>query len=240
MGLTDGQEPNDERFSFLDIDRDFLADVLAIEEYVCRQDARIGVGLRVGRVFLIDLGIEQIREGVAAVRLAIDQAANFFDGLVEISGRLAFAGATRDRFAIFEDPLLQAWRPAARRLPVGNLINRAIGIVIVLAALGPIGRFMVVLEGDGARAVADFHTAFNLMLALVFFPLLRPYAALLRRILPTQVNQGDPARPVYLDPAARETPVVAIGAAAREALRLADVLDTMLIGVPTNYAIRVY
>ena len=90
---------------------------------------------------------------------------------------------------------------------------------------------MVVLEGDSARAVADFHTAFNLMLALVFFPLLRPYAALLRRILPTQVNQGDPARPVYLDPAARETPVVAIGAAAREALRLADVLDTMLIGL---------
>ncbi len=121
--------------------------------------------------------------------------------------------------------------PAARRLPVGNLINRAIGIVIVLAALGPIGRFIVVLEGDSARAVADFHTAFNLMLALVFFPLLRPYAALLRRILPTQVNQGDPARPVYLDPAARETPVVAIGAAAREALRLADVLDTMLIGL---------
>jgi phosphate:Na+ symporter len=36
--------------------------------------------------------------------------------------------------------------PAARRLPVGNLINRAIGIVIVLAALGPISRFMVVLE----------------------------------------------------------------------------------------------
>ena len=121
--------------------------------------------------------------------------------------------------------------PAASRLPVGNLINRAIGIVIVLAALGPISRFMVVLEGDGARAVADFHTAFNLMLALVFFPLLGPYAALLRRILPTQVNQGDPARPVYLDPAARETPVVAIGAAAREALRLADVLDTMLIGL---------
>jgi phosphate:Na+ symporter len=121
--------------------------------------------------------------------------------------------------------------PAAKRLPLGNLINRAIGIVIALAALGPIGRFMVVLEGDSARAVADFHTAFNLVLALVFFPLLEPYAALLRRMLPTQVNQGDPARPVYLDPAARETPVVAIGDAAREALRLADVLDTMLLGL---------
>ena len=37
--------------------------------------------------------------------------------------------------------------------------------------------------------------------------------------------------PLYLDPAARETPVVALGGAAREALRLADVLETMLIGL---------
>src|SRR5215472_16440646 len=126
--------------------------------------------------------------------------------------------------------------PAAKRLPVGNLINRVIGIAFVLAALGPIGRFMVVLEADSARAVADFHTAFNLMVAIVFFPLLRPYAALLRRILPTAVNQGDPANPVYLDPAARETPVVAIGDAAREALRLANVLDTMLIGLRAAFS----
>jgi phosphate:Na+ symporter len=121
--------------------------------------------------------------------------------------------------------------PAARRLPMGNLLNRAIGIVIVLAALSPISRMMVVLEPDNARAVADFHTAFNVLLALVFFPLLGPFAALLRRILPSQVDQTDPARPVYLDPSARETPIVAIGSAAREALRLADVLETMLSGL---------
>jgi phosphate:Na+ symporter len=36
---------------------------------------------------------------------------------------------------------------------------------------------------------------------------------------------------MYLDPAARDTPVVALGAAAREALRLADVLDAMMSGL---------
>ena len=34
---------------------------------------------------------------------------------------------------------------------------------------------MVTIEPNNARAVADFHTAFNLLLALVFFPLLTPY-----------------------------------------------------------------
>jgi phosphate:Na+ symporter len=121
--------------------------------------------------------------------------------------------------------------PAAKRLPIGNLINRVIGVGIGLALIGPVGRLMVVLEPNNARAVADFHTAFNVVVALVFFPLLRPYVALLRRLLPTRVNQADPARPIYLDPAARETPLIAIGGAVREALRLVDVLDAMIVGL---------
>jgi phosphate:Na+ symporter len=121
--------------------------------------------------------------------------------------------------------------PAARRLPIGNLINRAIGVALALALLGPLSRLMVMIEPDNARAVADFHTAFNVLLAASFFPLLGPYALVLRRLLPARVNQSDPRRPMYLDPIARETPIVAIGGAVREALRLADVLETMLIGL---------
>lgn len=118
--------------------------------------------------------------------------------------------------------------PAAKRLPLGNLLNRAIGCVIALAALPWLGRLAVTLEPDNARAVADFHTAFNLVLAFVFLPFLSPYAALLRRLLPHRITTADPGRPLYLDDAARETPIVALGAAAREALRLADVLEAML------------
>ena len=121
--------------------------------------------------------------------------------------------------------------PAARRVPLGNLLGRAVGIAAALALLAPIGRFMVVFEPDAPRAVADFHTLFNLVLAAVFLPLLGPYAALLRRWLPARVDAADPSQPMYLDPVALETPVVALGGAAREALRLADVLETMLQGL---------
>ncbi len=117
---------------------------------------------------------------------------------------------------------------AARRLPVGNLLNRIFGTVIALAFLGPIGELMVVLQPDNGRAVADFHTLFNLALALLFFPVLGPFAKLLEKLMPAHVDLADPARPLYLDPAAREVPVVALGAAAREAMRLADLLDAML------------
>ena len=118
--------------------------------------------------------------------------------------------------------------PAARRLPVGNLLNRLAAVVIALAAIGPVGRFMVTLEPDNSRVVADFHTLFNLVTAAISFPLLPAIARGLKRLLPARIDPADPSMPQYLDPAARETPVVALGGAAREALRLADVLEAML------------
>jgi phosphate:Na+ symporter len=120
--------------------------------------------------------------------------------------------------------------PAARRLPVGNLLNRIIGGGVVLALLYPIGRLMVTIEPDDARSVADFHMLFNLVTALAFFPLLTPYAWALKWAFPPRENEADPSKPLYLDPAAREMPIVALGAAAREALRLSDMLKDMIAG----------
>ena len=121
--------------------------------------------------------------------------------------------------------------PAARRLPIGNLINRGLGVIVGLAVLPVLGPWMVTIDPDNTRVVADFHTGFNLILALVFFPVLTPYAALLSRLLPVRVDPGDPGRPMYLDQAAVEVPTVALGAATREALRMADALETMLLGL---------
>jgi phosphate:Na+ symporter len=120
--------------------------------------------------------------------------------------------------------------PSAKRLPLGNLLTRIAGVAVMLIALDPIGRLMVTIEPLNARAVADFHTLFNIAVAVTFFPFLSPYARLLERWLPKRVDPTDPSRPRYLDPAAKETPMVAIGAASREALRLVDVLGEMLEG----------
>ena len=131
------------------------------------------------------------------------------------------------------NPLLEgitAGDPASKRLPIGNLLSRAVGVMMALAALGPLGRLMVTMEPDNARVVADFHTLFNLVLACLFLPVLSQYARLLGRLLPQRADPADPSRPLYLDPAARQMPMVALGNAAREALRLADVLGEMLAG----------
>ena len=120
--------------------------------------------------------------------------------------------------------------PVARRLPLGNLLNRLFGCVVGLILLDRIGRWMVVVDPDPARAVADFHTGFNLIMAALFLPVLGPYAWVLRKLLPARVAAEDPSRPRYLDQTALETPPIALAAAAREALRMADALEAMLTG----------
>ena len=119
---------------------------------------------------------------------------------------------------------------AAKRLPLGNLVNRLVGVALGMALLPFIGPLMVSIEPNNARAVADFHTAFNLALALLFSSASHPVRSLLRRMIPSRISPADPSQPIYLDHSAHEAPPIALGGAAREALRMTDVLEHMLEG----------
>ncbi|HEY0183347.1 MAG TPA: Na/Pi cotransporter family protein [Rhodopila sp.] len=121
--------------------------------------------------------------------------------------------------------------PAGRRLPLGNLANRVLGVALALVFLPWLAPFLTQIDPNAARAVADFHTGFNLVLAIAFFPLLPLYAALLERCLPARIDPADPGHPKYLDPALQTAPVFALGAATREALRLSNAVEAMLAGL---------
>jgi phosphate:Na+ symporter len=129
------------------------------------------------------------------------------------------------------NPLLEGGRsgnPASRRLPVGNMINRVIGVLVALPFLQPIATMFEGFEPNPARMTADFHTAFNLALALVFILLLDTMASLLIRLLPEPKKSPDPSAPLYLDETAIHTPSVALACAARETLHMGDIVETML------------
>jgi phosphate:Na+ symporter len=83
-------------------------------------------------------------------------------------------------------------------------------------------------DPNPGRMTADFHTAFNVVMALVFFFLLDGLALLLGRLLPESAKRTDPAAPLYLDETAIHTPSVALACAARETLHLGDVIEDML------------
>lgn len=118
--------------------------------------------------------------------------------------------------------------PASYRLPVGNLVNRIIGIALVLPFLGTIASHMHAWQPDLARMIAAFHIAFNVGTAVIFVGLLDTMSRLLIRLLPDRVQETDPARPRYLDETALESPSLALADAARETLRMGDLVEVML------------
>jgi len=117
---------------------------------------------------------------------------------------------------------------AAKRLALGNLIVRGAGCLIALPLLPWLTQAMAALEASPARQVADFHTLFNLVLALIFIGLLDPLAKLCTQMLPSAPVSNDPARPQYINAAALGTPTIALADAAREVLRMVDIVESML------------
>jgi phosphate:Na+ symporter len=123
--------------------------------------------------------------------------------------------------------------PASRRLPLGNLINRLVGILVALPLLPLLARELTALQPDAAKMTAEFHMLFNVLLAAIFIGLLDPMAWLLVRILPERKQPADPSLPRYLDETTLDTPSLAIANAAREMLRVGDTVEAMLGQVMT-------
>jgi phosphate:Na+ symporter len=129
------------------------------------------------------------------------------------------------------NPVIEGGRrgdPASYRLPVGNLLNRLIGVALVLPLLPMITEAFRGVEPNMARMTAEFHIAFNAALALVFIGLLDPLAWLLVKIFPARKPTADSAAPRYLDESALDTPSLALADAARETLHMGDLVEVML------------
>jgi phosphate:Na+ symporter len=129
------------------------------------------------------------------------------------------------------NPLFEGARrgdPASYRMPVGNLVNRLAGIVLVVPFLHPIARELSALQPDPSKMTAGFHVAFNIATALLFIGLLGPLANLLERLFPTRARASDPTAPRHLDPTALDTPSLALADAAREVLHMGDLVEIML------------
>ncbi len=126
-----------------------------------------------------------------------------------------FEGARRDN-------------PASYRLPLGNLINRVVGVLLVAPLLRPITDHLQIWQPDLAKATAAFHIAFNVGTAILFIGVLDNMARLLKKLLPNRVAEADPSRPRYLDESALETPSLALADAARETLHMGDIVEIML------------
>jgi phosphate:Na+ symporter len=132
-----------------------------------------------------------------------------------------------------------AINPANRRVPVGNLAFRALGCVVVLPFVHPLAEALWQYEPDPKAAITLFHLLFNLVLAVACIGLLGPARTLLKWAFPERgKTDAEVARPLFLEAEALETPYLALSNAAREIMRMGDLVDALLRLVPGALASR--
>jgi phosphate:Na+ symporter len=120
-----------------------------------------------------------------------------------------------------------------RQVPIGNLVFKALGLLIAAPLIGVWLRYVRPFVSDPATTVVLFHLSFNLVVAIVFIGLTQTVARWVTHWLPKPEKIMVAGRPHHLDPSALATPSLAISCAAREALHQADVVETMMVGMLT-------
>jgi phosphate:Na+ symporter len=118
----------------------------------------------------------------------------------------------------------------ARRVPLANLMTRAVVGIALLPFLGPIVEGLSMIDASATRLPVNFHTGYNIAASLVFLPLVDVVAWACRRLLPAKPLVDDPGKPRHLDPNVLDSPTEALGCALRETLNLGDRVADMLRG----------
>lgn len=127
--------------------------------------------------------------------------------------------------------------PANRRVPAGNLLFRAIGCLVVLPFVHPLSEALWQWNSSPASAITAFHLGFNAVLAVACIGFLGPAARFLSWLFPEKLkHQAEVVRPLFLEAEALDTPYLALANAAREILRMGDLVDAMLRLVPAVLA----
>lgn len=117
---------------------------------------------------------------------------------------------------------------AARQACAAHVLFNVIGVCIWLPLMPLWIGFIEASSSSIGHQIANAHTMFNICNTLLFLPFVRPFAALIRKIIP-DAERVDRRDAVYLDPLLiQRTPVVAVSAVKHECRHMGEVVLDLL------------
>ena len=117
---------------------------------------------------------------------------------------------------------------AARQACTAHVLFNVIGVCIWLPLM-PLWIGVIAGTSDSiGHQLANAHTLFNICNTILFLPFVKPFAALIRKIIPDG-ERIDRRNAVYLDPnLIQRTPVVAVSAVRHECRHMGEMVDELL------------
>ena len=117
---------------------------------------------------------------------------------------------------------------AGKRVALGSLLFKFIGSLLVLPFIDPLAALLEKLPVNDEELVIFFHVFYNLIRCIIMVPFAEPMAGLCKRLIGDDTETDLRLKPRHLDPGSLDTPALALANAARETLRMGDVLEQML------------
>ncbi|AHF78857.1 Na/phosphate symporter [Sodalis praecaptivus] len=116
-----------------------------------------------------------------------------------------------------------------KRVALGSLLFKLIGCLVVLPFVSPLAGLLERLPLADSELVIYFHVFYNLFRCLAMVPFADPMARLCSKWIADTPIDDRSVRPRHLDTSALDTPALALVNAARETLRMGDVVESMLL-----------
>lgn len=120
----------------------------------------------------------------------------------------------------------------AKRVAMAHVLSKLIGALLIYPFLSPFESWITETAATLPRQIANAHTFFNIGLAALFLPLTGPLCRGITWLVSAPPPHEDPSKPKYIDPQLLDSPPFALEQAAREALRMAGVVQGMFKQVP--------
>jgi phosphate:Na+ symporter len=175
-------------------------------------------------IFLSAVFTGLIHSSAATIGIALALAGN---GLIPLHGAINIVlGAN---IGTCSTALMASFRaPAeARRVAWAHVLIKVVGVGLIMTVLPFFERLVSLMGGDIARQIANAHTLFNAIMAVLFLPLLGLFAKVVVRLVPESPAERK-FGPKYLDEHVLTTPSLALNQATREMLRESDIVKEML------------
>jgi phosphate:Na+ symporter len=117
-------------------------------------------------------------------------------------------------------PMLVSDTVYAQRVALGNFIFKLTGVIICVLLISFLENLIHLPGGTQMRQVANFHTIFNVLIALIFLPLLNPFTRMMKSLVAETKQEILTKR--RLDLSFLDTPAIGLGQAMKEVLYMAD------------------
>ncbi|MBW2970855.1 Na/Pi cotransporter family protein [Candidatus Woesearchaeota archaeon] len=115
----------------------------------------------------------------------------------------------------------------AKRTSYAQILINIGGVLLFLPFIHQFAGVIQLTSHSLPRQIANAHTIFNICVSIIMFPLVKPLAAMLMRIVPGSVKVSS-SRTKYIDDNQLKTPVIALVEAKKEIIALAKLANKML------------